>query len=176
MTEIWGWGRHPRIDARETRDEDLERASRSGALFRGLGRSYGDASLPARSGGEVVSTTRADRVLAFDPSSGLLRAEAGLSLSELTRAFLPRGFAAPVVPGTEFVTLGGMVAADVHGKSHHLDGTFGRHVRALRMRVADGRVLEISDTSEPELFLATLGGMGLTGQILEVEVQLRTIP
>ena len=176
MTEISGWGRHPRVDAHETRDEDLERASSTGALFRGLGRSYGDASLPARSGGEVVSTTRADRVLAFDPSTGVLRAEAGLSLSELTRVFLPRGFAAPVVPGTEFVTLGGMVAADVHGKNHHRTGTFGRHVRQLRMRVADGRVLEISETSEPELFLATLGGMGLTGQILEVEVQLRPIP
>lgn len=176
MTEIFGWGRHPRMDARQTRDEDLERASRGGALFRGLGRSYGDASLPARSGGEVVSTTRADRILAFDPATGLLRAEAGLSLAELTRVFLPRGFAAPVFTGTGFVTLGGMVAADVHGKNHHTAGSFGRHVRKLRMRVADGRLLEISDTNEPELFLATQGGMGLTGQILEVEVQLRRIP
>ena len=175
MTEIFGWGRYPRMEAHEVRDEDLERASRGGALFRGLGRSYGDASLPARSGGEVVSTTRADRVLAFDPTTGVLRAEAGLSLVELTRVFLPRGFAAPVFPGTGFVTLGGMVAADVHGKNHHSAGTFGRHVRQLRMRVADGRVLEVSDTNEPELFLATQGGMGLTGQILEVELQLRRI-
>jgi len=176
VTEIFGWGRHPRMEAREIRDEDLERASRGGALFRGLGRSYGDASLPARSGGEVVSTTRADRVLAFDPATGVLRAEAGLSLSEMIRVFLPRGYAVPVVPGTEFVTLGGMVAVDVHGKNHHGAGTFGRHVRQLRMRVADGRVLEVSETREPELFLATLGGMGLTGQILEVELQMRRIP
>ena len=176
MTEISGWGRHPRVDARETRDEDLERASRGGALFRGLGRSYGDASLPARAGAHVVSTTRADRVIAFDPATGVLRAEAGLSLSDLYRTLLARGFAAPVVPGTEFVTLGGLVACDVHGKGHHTAGTFGRHVRALRMRVADGRVLEVSESSERELFLATQGGMGLTGQILEVEVQLARVP
>ena len=172
LTEIYGWGRHPRVEANETRDEDLAEASRSAALFRGLGRSYGDASLPARAGGRVVSTTRADRILAFDPGSGVLRAEAGLSLADLSRVFLPRGFAAPVMPGTEFVTLGGMVACDVHGKNHHSAGTFGRHVRALRVRVADGRILELSEDHEPELFFATQGGLGLTCQILEVEVQL----
>ena len=176
MTEISGWGRHPRVDAHETRDEDLERASRAGVLFRGLGRSYGDASLPAQSGAHVVSTTRADRLLAFDAGTGVMRAEAGFSLAELNRIFLVRGFAPPVVPGTQFVTLGGLVACDVHGKNHHEAGTFGRHVRGLRMRVPDGRVLEVSESSEPELFRATQGGMGLTGQILEVEVALRRIP
>ena len=176
MSEIYGWGRHPRIEAHETRDEDLVAASREPALFRGLGRSYGDASLPARPGGRVVSTARADRILAFDPATGVLRAEAGLSLAALDRALLPRGFASPVVPGTEFVTLGGLVACDVHGKNHHTSGTFGRHVRALRARVADGRVLELSESNEQELFLATQGGLGLTCQILEVEVQLARIP
>jgi len=176
MSEIYGWGRHPRIEAQQTRDEDLVAASREPALFRGLGRSYGDASLPARPGGRVVSTARADRILAFDPATGVLRAEAGLSLAALDRALLPRGFASPVVPGTEFVTLGGLVACDVHGKNHHTSGTFGRHVRALRARVADGRVLELSESNEPELFLATQGGLGLTCQILEVEVQLARIP
>ncbi|MCX5738871.1 MAG: FAD-binding oxidoreductase, partial [Proteobacteria bacterium] len=117
-----------------------------------------------------------DRILAFDPATGVLRAEAGLSLAALDRALLPRGFASPVVPGTEFVTLGGLVACDVHGKNHHTSGTFGRHVRALRARVADGRVLELSESNEPELFLATPGGLGLTCQILEVEVQLARIP
>ncbi|MCX5737207.1 MAG: FAD-binding protein, partial [Proteobacteria bacterium] len=104
MSEIYGWGRHPRIEAQQTRDEDLVAASREPGLFRGLGRSYGDASLPARPGGRVVSTTRADRILAFDPATGVLRAEAGLSLAALDRVLLPRGFAPPVVPGTEFVT------------------------------------------------------------------------
>ncbi|MEX2209250.1 MAG: FAD-binding oxidoreductase [Myxococcota bacterium] len=176
MGEIHGWGRYPRVAAHETRDEDLLRASREPVLFRGLGRSYGDASLPARAGGRVVSTSRADRILAFDAASGVLRAEAGLSLAELGRVFLPRGFAPPVVPGTAFVTLGGMVACDVHGKNHHSAGTFGNHVRELRLRVADGRVLDVSETSEAELFAATLGGMGLTGQILEVELSLKPVP
>ncbi len=176
MSEIYGWGRHPRVEAHETRDESLLRASRDPVLFRGLGRSYGDASLPARAGDRVVSTSRADRILAFDAATGVLRAEAGLSLAELDRVFLPRGFASPVVPGTEFVTLGGMVACDIHGKNHHGAGTFGSHVRELRMRVADGRVLDISESSEAELFAATQGGMGLTGQILEVEVALSRVP
>ena len=176
LREICGWGRHPRVEAHETRDEDLVRASLEPALFRGLGRSYGDASLPVRPGGRVVSTSRADRILAFDPGTGVLRAEAGLSVAALNRVFLERGFAPPVVPGTQFVTLGGLVACDVHGKNHHSEGTFGRHVRSLRMRVADGRILEVSEATEPELFAATQGGIGLTGQILEVELKLRRVP
>src|SRR4029453_9224388 len=94
----------------------------------------------------------------------------------LNEVFPPRGWASPVSPGTQYVTLGGMVASDVHGKNHHVAGTFGEHVRALRMRVGNGRVLEVDETSEPELFRATLGGMGLTGHILEVEVRLERVP
>jgi FAD/FMN-containing dehydrogenase len=176
MSELYGWGRYPRVEGEEAHGEDLARASREPVLFRGLGRAYGDAALPARAGGRVFSTTRADRILAFDPGTGVLRAESGLSLAALDRLFLPRGFSPPVVPGTEFVTLGGLVACDVHGGNHHREGTFGRHVRELRLRVADGRVLDVSPAHEPELFDATLGGMGLTGQILEVEVQLARVP
>jgi FAD/FMN-containing dehydrogenase len=164
------------VRARERGPEDLERGGVQGLLFRGLGRSYGDASLPAAGVDEVVSTVRANRMLAFDPSSGVLRAESGLSLADLNRSLTARGWAPPVVPGTQYVTLGGLVACDVHGKNHHSEGTFGQHVRSLRMRVADGRVLEVSPENEPELFFATLGGVGLTGQILEVEVQLKKVP
>jgi FAD/FMN-containing dehydrogenase len=106
----------------------------------------------------------------------LFRAESGLALSELNRLFMPRGYFTPVSPGTKFVTLGGMVAADVHGKNQHKDGNFGDHVTALKMRVADGRVLECSPEQHPDLFRATIGGMGLTGHILEVEFGLRRIP
>jgi FAD/FMN-containing dehydrogenase len=106
----------------------------------------------------------------------VLRAEAGLSLAEIHRIFGPRGFASPVLTGTASVTLGGMVASDVHGKNHHVAGTLGAHVEALRMRVADGRVLEVRDDNEPELFRATQGGMGLTGHVLEVELRLERIP
>jgi decaprenylphospho-beta-D-ribofuranose 2-oxidase len=174
MSEIRGWGRHPVVRAEQREAEDLEAASSGAALSRGLGRSYGDASLPAH--GAALCTRRADRILAFDPDSGVLRAEAGLSLRALNQIFPARGWASPVSPGTQYVTLGGMVASDVHGKNHHVAGCFGEYVRALRMRVGDGRVLEIDEASEPELFHATLGGMGLTGHILEVEVQLERIP
>jgi FAD/FMN-containing dehydrogenase len=174
MKELSGWGRYPVVRAEERLAEDLEAASADATLSRGLGRSYGDASLPTR--GPALGTRRADCILAFDSDSGVLRAEAGLSLRALNEVFAARGWASPVSPGTQYVTLGGMVASDVHGKNHHVAGCFGEHVRSLRMRVADGRVLEIDDASEPELFRATLGGMGLTGHVLEVELQLEHIP
>jgi FAD/FMN-containing dehydrogenase len=176
MKELSGWGRHPVVRGVERISEDLLAASGDVCLSRGLGRSYGDASLPADATRPVLGTRLADRILAFDPESGILRAEAGLSMERINALFPARGFAAPVSPGTQFVTLGGMVASDVHGKNHHVAGSFGEHVRALRLRVADGRVLEVTAESEPELFLATLGGMGLTGHILEVEVTLERIP
>jgi FAD/FMN-containing dehydrogenase len=162
--------------ALERRSEDLERITQDAVLCRGLGRSYGDSSLPPPGVFEVVGTVLADRMLGFDPDSGVLRAEAGFSLADLNRLFLPRGWVTPVSPGTQFVTLGGMVASDVHGKNHHQQGCFGEHVTALRLRVADGRVVECSRQQEPDLFRATLGGMGLTGHILEVAFKLQKIP
>lgn len=174
--QLSGWGRHPWRTTCVQRSEALEHDSQSARLSRGLGRAYGDAALPFDADDRVLATPGANRVLRFDEASGLLRAEAGLSLGELYRMFLPRGFFTPVAPGTRHVTLGGMVASDIHGKNHHVAGTFGRHVRALRMRVGDGRVLECSREEHADLFLATLGGMGLTGHILEVEVQLERVP
>jgi decaprenylphospho-beta-D-ribofuranose 2-oxidase len=173
---IAGWGRAPIASAREIRSENLERIIDGLPLSRGLGRSYGDSSLPARGDTEVVSTTLADRILEFHPETGVMRAEAGLSLEALYRLFLPRGWFTPVTPGTQFVTLGGMTAADVHGKNHHSAGTFGAHIRELKLRVADGRVVTCSPTVESALFRATLGGMGLTGHILEVTFQLERVP
>jgi decaprenylphospho-beta-D-ribofuranose 2-oxidase len=170
-----GWGRVP-VPGREVRSEDLEALTRDAVLSRGLGRSYGDSSLPPPGHPVVAGTPLADRILSFDPATGALRAEAGFSLFDLNRTFLPRGFCAPVAPGTQFITLGGMVAADVHGKNHHRDGCFGRHVLRLRMRVADGSIVECSPERECELFRATLGGMGLTGHILDVECRLMRIP
>jgi FAD/FMN-containing dehydrogenase len=176
MSKVAGWGRVPACEAEEVLDEDLRAAVREARLTRGLGRSYGDASLPPRPGARVAASRRADRLLHFDASTGVLRAEAGLSLARLSAWLLPRGFAVPVVPGTCHVTLGGMVAADVHGRNHHSAGTIGAHLRALRLALADGRELEVSAASEPELFRATQGGMGLTAHILEVELTLRRIP
>ncbi len=170
-----GWGRLPR-PGKEIFSEDLRALSRNAVLSRGLGRSYGDSALPPPGHLEVATTTMAERILAFDESTGVLRAEAGLSLRELNRIFLPRCWFPPVTPGTQFVTMGGMVAADVHGKNHHVDGTFGAHVKSLVLRVADGRIVECSPSSEAELFWATVGGMGLTGHILEVEFKMHPIP
>ena len=170
-----GWGRVP-VAGREVRSEDLEALTRDAVLCRGLGRSYGDSSLPPPSHPVVAATPLADRILSFDAATGTLRAEAGLSLRALNRSFLPRGFYSPVTPGTQMITLGGMVAADVHGKNHHRDGCFGAHVTGVRMRVADGRIVECSPARESELFRATVGGMGLTGHILEVECRLVRVP
>ena len=175
-TTLCGWGRYPVVSGLEVKSEDLERITETAGLCRGLGRSYGDSSLPADENSPVVNTTLADRLLAFDPDTGLLRAEAGASLEMLNRVFLRRGWFVPVSPGTQFVTLGGMVASDVHGKNHHVDGCFGEHVTGLKLRVADGRIVECSPSVEPELFWVTVGGMGLTGHILEVEFAMRRIP
>ena len=173
--QLSGWGGIS-VPAREIFSEDLRKLTENAVLSRGLGRSYGDSSLPPPGCFEVASTVLADRILSFDESTGSIRAEAGLSLRDLVRVFLRRNWFPPVSPGTEFVTLGGMVAADVHGKNHHVDGTFGAHVDALLLRVADGRILQCSPRVEPELFWATVSGMGLTGHILEVEFRMKRIP
>ena len=175
LSTISGWGRNPIVTAQVLGSEDLLPITTAATLSRGLGRSYGDSSLPTSSDRPVACTERADRYLGFDPSTGILRAEAGLSLADLNATFLNRGWFTPVSPGTQFVTLGGMVAADVHGKNHHVSGCFGEHVSQLLLRVADGRLIECSDIQEPELFRATLGGMGLTGHILEVEFRMQSI-
>src|SRR5690348_2100999 len=171
-----GIGRVPVVPGREIRSEQLDAITRDVPLTRGLGRSYGDAALPAAPDTIVAGSSLADRILDFDPATGVLRAEAGLSLDELYRALLPRGWFTPVTPGTRFVTLGGMVAADVHGKNHHRAGCIGQHVLSVTLRVADGRIVTCAPAIEPDLFRATIGGMGLTGHILEVTLRLERVP
>lgn len=170
-----GWGRRP-VPGTELLSTDLEALTKGATLSRGLGRSYGDSSLPAQEADKIAGTRLADRILSFDETTGVLRAEAGLSLAELNRLFIPRGFFPPVTPGTKFVTLGGVVASDVHGKNHHREGCFGAHVRSLRMRLASDEIIDCSPELEPDLFFGTLGGMGLLGHILEVEFTMHRIP
>ena len=170
-----GWGGMTR-PGRELASERLDSITAGATLTRGLGRSYGDSSLPAHASDRVASTVLADRILRFDDATGVLRAEAGLSLAQLNRVSMPRGFFTPVTPGTELVTLGGMVASDVHGKNHHRQGCFGAHVRSLRVRLADDSIVECSPAEDSDLFYATIGGMGLVGHILEVEFVLHRIP
>ena len=142
-------------------------------LATGLRRSYGDSGLNL--GAAALDMTRLDRLIAFDPATGVLRAEAGVSLGEVIRRLAPRGWFPPTTPGTRFVTLGGAVANDVHGKNHHRAGTFGSSVRALGLLRSDRGLVEIGPDREPELFAATVGGLGLTGAILWVEFQLSSI-
>ena len=170
-----GWGNIPE-PGHEIATTDLEHETVGARLTRGLGRSYGDSSLPAHEHDKVVASPLSNRLIAWNPDTGVVRAEAGFSLAELNRVFMPRGWFTPVSPGTKFVTLGGMVACDVHGKNHHREGCFGEHVRAMKIRLASGDVVECSPTKDVDLFDATIGGMGLLGHILEVEVGLHRIP
>jgi FAD/FMN-containing dehydrogenase len=118
---------------------------------------------------------RCDRLLGFDLRAGIVECEAGMLLSDLLDLSVPRGWFPAVVPGTKFVTIGGLIAADVHGKNHHLDGAFGRHVESLRLALAGGRIVNCSRSENSDLFAATIGGMGLTGIILSARIKLRPI-
>ena len=145
-----------------------------GTIARGLGRSYGDPAQNA--GGCVLGTSRLDRVLGLDTVAGTVTVEAGVSIGRLCRRLLSEKMFVPVTPGTRAVTFGGAIAADVHGKNHHRDGAFGRHVLAMTLLLADGdvRVVTPQPDGDPELFWGTLGGMGLTGIVLDATV--RTLP
>lgn len=152
----------------------MRAASSTTLLGIGLGRSYGDSGL--NGAGTVVDMTALDRVIAFDPASGIIRAEAGLSLSDLLRIVVPHGWFLATTPGTRFVTLGGAVANDVHGKNHHVAGTLGCSIRRLGLHRSDLGPLELSPTDNAELFRATIAGLGLTGLITWVELQLVRVP
>ena len=144
------------------------------ALPFGNGRSYGDSCLNV--GGALLLTRSLDRYIAFDRDNGVLACEAGVLLADILRLVVPAGWFLPVVPGTCYVTVGGAVANDVHGKNHHVAGTFGRHVRRLELLRSNGERLMCSLTDNPQWFAATLGGLGLTGVVTWAELQLRRIP
>ena len=172
--ELSGWGRYPRRNGRVARPEtvgSIQFAEETSLVARGWGRSYGDAAIPAESGCALL-TERLNRYLAFDENTGILRAEAGTTLAEVLETFVPRGWFPAVTPGTKFVSLGGCVAADVHGKNHHQAGTFGAQTTGLEIKLADGTHVTCSPAREAELFRATIGGMGLTGVITEVSFRL----
>ncbi len=175
---LTGWGRTAPSGcdvarARSGADVDHVLAAAAGGgrsvVARGLGRAYGDAAQCA--GGIVLDVTGLDTVFEADVEAGVVRVGAGVSLDSLMRAFVPRGWFVPVSPGTRHVTVGGAIAADIHGKNHHRDGSFCSYVTRLSLATPTGRV-EISPEDDPELFWATAGGMGLTGIVVDATIRM----
>ncbi len=173
------WGRYPKYEAHVVpmhwqQDFPANIAGlHNGALPVGMGRSYGDSCL--LKDGNLVVTTGMNRLLAFDPETGILTAEAGMTLAQILDFAVPRGFFLPVTPGTKYVTLGGAIANDIHGKNHHVDGTFGRHVTEFELVRSDGSRRLCSPSENPDWYAATIGGLGLTGVITWARLRLRPI-
>src|SRR5580692_2521172 len=177
---LTGWGRIDPTAAvlaepsRRGEVADLLKTSPArGVIARGLGRSYNNAA--QNDGGLVIVMTGLNRILSLDPDSGIVICEAGVSLDQLMRTALPAGWFVPVSPGTRHVTIGGAIAADVHGKNHHRAGSFARHVHWFDLVLPDGREQRVTAQEDAELFWATAGGMGLTGVITRAEVQLKKV-
>lgn len=172
------WGRFPRFPQTALtmpwRSDALPRsASASPVIPYGNGRSYGDVCL--NRGGAVIDAGALDHFIAFDTETGVLRCESGLTLGQMLRLVVPAGWFLPVCPGTQFATLGGAIANDIHGKNHHREGTFGCHVTAFELLRSDGSRRVCTPTANASLFAATIGGLGLTGLITWAEVQLRPL-
>ncbi|MEV6792517.1 FAD-binding oxidoreductase [Streptomyces sp. NPDC051320] len=175
LSSVTGWGRTAPTAAHLIRPRTHEEAAAAvrgcgarGSIARGLGRAYGDAAQNA--GGAVLDMTGLDRIRSIDVDAGVVVCDAGISLHRLMEVLLPLGWFVPVTPGTRYVTVGGAIGADIHGKNHHVSGSFSRHVRSLDLLTSDGSVH--TTTPGTVLFDATAGGMGLTGVILSATVQL----
>lgn len=177
-----GWGGYPLVPSRVKATSSpralrnaVEAAAKNSSqlTLRGLGRSYADQAIDAHA--TVLDLTPMDRYLSFDENSGLLRCEAGTSLETILNDFVPRGFLPMITPGTKFVTIGGCIANDVHGKAHHADGCFSECTESFRILLASGEVVEASREKNSELFWANFGGLGLLGIILDATIKLRRV-
>jgi FAD/FMN-containing dehydrogenase len=173
---ISNWGNYPTrevewIEALQFNDADLIKRIEGNAIARGLGRCYGDSALS----NTVISTLKLNKFIAFNPETGVLECESGVSFEDILNIFVPRGFFLPVTPGTKFITVGGAIASDIHGKNHHCEGTFSSHVMRISLMLASGEIVHCSPSENSELFYATCGGMGLTGIILSAVFKLKKI-
>lgn len=179
MVAISSWGRlsleeHSVVSLSDPTQihNSLKKIAAPGLAY-GMGRSYGDVCL--NPGGTLWCTTGLDHFIAFDDSTGRLVCEAGVLLKDIQRLVIPRGWTLPVTPGTQLVTVGGAIANDVHGKNHHVLGSFGDHVESLTLIRTDGEVIQCGPNERPDWFAATVGGLGLTGVITQAEIQLRRV-
>jgi len=178
MVAVSSWGRlgnwEHDVQALSDKHQVVQqlKSSRPGIAY-GMGRSYGDVCL--NPDGVLWNTTGLDRYISFDETSGRFACEAGMLLSDIQRLAIPLGWILPVTPGTQLVTVGGAIANDVHGKSHHVFGSFGDHVQKIKLARTDGTTLECGPDFLPDWFSATVGGLGLTGIITEVEIQLHRV-
>ena len=178
MVAVTSWGRlgsweHRVLSLADRRNVARQLQQSSPGLAYGMGRSYGDVCL--NPGGTLWQTTGLDRFISFDAQTGLLVCEAGVLLRDIQQHFVPRGWMLPVTPGTQFVTVGGAIANDIHGKNHHAAGSFGDHVRTLVLNRTDGSTITCGPELQPDWFAATVGGLGLTGVITEAAIQLRRV-
>ena len=173
--QLSGWGRFPRHEVRLSAPREMSEIpallAQGPLIARGMGRAYGDSAISRH----TLSTRHLNRMIDFDAETGVLVAESGVTLAGIIDAFLPRGWFPMVTPGTRFVSLGGAIAADVHGKNHHGEGSFGTCLDWIDLMGADGIVQRCSRTENPEMFHWTLGGMGLTGVILRARIRLRRV-
>ncbi|MFC5528994.1 FAD-binding oxidoreductase [Cohnella yongneupensis] len=172
-----GWGRYPVQESYVVRPENYDQLRESASslslksyLAYGMGRSYGDS--PLNKDGGLIITTKLNHFISFDEQTLTLECEAGVSFEEILDVFLPKGYFLPVTPGTKFITVGGAIANDVHGKNHHIDGAFSQHLLDFTLLLASGEVLRCSRDENVELFWATIGGIGLTGIILTAKFYL----
>lgn len=172
MTKITSWGKYPLIDANLVKPLSRQQCldPKLVGIARGLGRSYGDSALSDN----IVISERLNHFISFDENTGQLRCEAGVSLDDILVNFVPKGWFLSVTPGTKFVTVGGAIASDVHGKNHHIEGSFSDHVSSLTL-ITNGQEITCSREDNPDLFYATCGGMGLTGIITEATFKLKPI-
>lgn len=172
MKKLTSWGKYPVIESTVNAPLTAQNLSKSEFIGtpRGLGRSYGDSALSEK----IIATTHLNHFISFDEEKGVLCCEAGVSLAEILTVFVPKGWFLYVTPGTKFVSVGGAIASDVHGKNHHLEGSFSDYVISLKLMI-DSKEVICSKEINTDLFYATCGGMGLTGVIIEATFQLRPV-
>lgn len=178
MSKVQSWGRLSDVDHNvivfDTPDHAIKKIkSHIPAIAYGMGRSYGDVSLNTE--GNLWQTTDLDHFISFDQKYGILHCESGVVLKDIHRMLIPKGWMLPVTPGTQMITVGGAISNDIHGKNHHRYGTFGDHILYIKILRTNGEIIECSSQKNSEWFYATLGGIGLTGLILEAKIQLRAI-